>query len=313
MSQITKKVEFYTATEKENDQRVDNFLITYLKSVPKTRIYKMIRKGEVRVNKGRVKPETRIFIGDVVRIPPVTLEERDAPSLPGAYLIKLLESSILFENDQLIVINKPAGIAVHGGSGLDYGVVEAFRASRGEGTFLELVHRLDKDTSGCLMIAKKRGALKWLHQCLREDKVSKRYHALVEGDWPKRVRSIEAPLMKNVLKSGERMVKVSQDGKPCRTDYRIIKLGRGYTLIEAQPITGRTHQIRVHCQFAGHPIVGDVKYWGVDRQQPELDGCRIRLMLHAQSLTVPLEPGQRPVTFEAGYPEEFANVLEKLL
>ncbi len=312
MEQISKKVVFHTATEKEDDQRVDNFLITYLKGVPKTRIYKMIRKGEVRVNKGRVKPDTRIFVGDIVRIPPVTMLEKEVGAVPGGQVIQMLEDAILFENEQVLIVNKPAGIAVHGGSGLDYGVVEAFRASRGEHDFLELVHRLDRDTSGCLMIAKKRSALKWLHACLREDSVDKRYHALVVGSWPKHVKVVEAPLKKNVLKSGERMVRVAQDGKPSRTDYRVIQAGGSFTLVEAKPVTGRTHQIRVHCQYLGHPIVGDKKYWSSELQEPDLGSLRMRLMLHARTLTVALAPGEKVRTFEAPYSDQFSGILERV-
>lgn len=308
----TSKVRFVTVTENNESQRIDNFLLLILKGVPKSKIYRIIRKGEVRVNKGRIKPEYKLVVGDVVRVPPVTVRAESAPVKPSDKVVSLLQDSIIFENQELLVINKPSGLAVHGGSGINLGVIEAFRAMRPDEKFLELVHRLDRDTSGCLLIAKKRPMLKYLHQCLREDGMKKIYHTVVVGKWPSHVREVNAPLQKNELKSGERVVTVTKEGKPSLTKFRLIDRFKGYTLVEASPITGRTHQIRVHAAFAGYPILGDEKY-GVDEINKSMKrlGAR-RLMLHAAELSVKL-PSERKVTrFEAPYESSFRNVINSL-
>ncbi|PIE44363.1 MAG: 23S rRNA pseudouridine(955/2504/2580) synthase [Gammaproteobacteria bacterium] len=309
MAQVTKSVEFRTITERECEQRIDNFLIAYLKGVPKTRIYKMIRKGEVRVNKGRVKPDYRLTMDDVIRIPPVSIQEKTVHNKPGQWQKTAIEQSVLFEDDGLLIINKPSGFAVHGGSGLSFGVIEILRELRGNHTFIELVHRLDRDTSGCLMIAKKRSTLRRLHESLREDRIEKRYHALVDGIWPKRVRRVEAPLKKNVLNSGERIVRVDREGKPAQTNYRVLAAANHCSLVEAMPVTGRTHQIRVHCQFTGHAIIGDDKYW-----QPQHIGQESsRLMLHAYQLTMPYPGAKDKWEVIAPYPRDYEQIKNALL
>ncbi|QIB52427.1 23S rRNA pseudouridine(955/2504/2580) synthase RluC [Pseudomonas sp. OIL-1] len=278
-------------------QRIDNFLLTRLKGAPRTLIYRILRKGEVRVNKGRIKPDYRLKAGDSVRIPPVRLPEPNEPALVGRGILQALEASILYEDKALIVVNKPAGLAVHGGSGLNFGVIEAIRQLRPEASGqLELVHRLDRDTSGCLMIAKRRSMLRHLHAALRgdngSDSVTKRYIALVRGRWPATTKRVHAPLQKNNLRSGERMVEVDADGKESLTEFRVLqRFGDFATLVEAQPITGRTHQIRVHARHAGHPIAGDPKYGDDDFSQKikELGGKR--LFLHAASLRTELPDG----------------------
>ncbi len=273
-------------------QRIDNFLRTQLKGVPKTLIYRILRKGEVRVNKGRIKPEYKLQAGDVVRVPPLRLAERDEPAPLAQGLLERLEAAIVYEDKALIVLNKPAGIAVHGGSGLNYGVIEAFRQLRPEAKEIELVHRLDRDTSGLLMIAKKRSMLRHLHEALRGDGVDKRYLALVRGNWPAARKQVRAPLMKNNLRSGERMVEVNVEGKDALTEFRVLRrFGDFATLVEASPITGRTHQIRVHAKHAGHSIAGDSKYGDEEftREIRELGGKR--LFLHAHSLQVKLPEG----------------------
>ncbi|MBE9397232.1 23S rRNA pseudouridine(955/2504/2580) synthase RluC [Pontibacterium sp. N1Y112] len=277
-------------------QRIDNFLRTELKGVPKSLIYRILRKGEVRVNKKRVKPEYKLQGGDLIRIPPVRVAERAEAPKPSDNLQRVLEDSILYEDKDLIVVNKPSGLAVHGGSGVSLGLIEAFRQIRPECRFLELVHRLDRDTSGCIMIAKKRSALKFMHEALQKSRITKIYNALVDGAWSDRKRRIDAPLRKNELKSGERVVKVQADGKACLTEYKVLRrIGRLVTLVEARPITGRTHQIRVHCQFAGHPIIGDEKY-GTDQMNRRMrdEGIK-RLFLHAAELRIPLPGGGRMV------------------
>lgn len=293
-------------------QRIDNFLLRELKGVPKSRIYNLLRRGEVRVNKGRVKAEHRLCLGDVVRIPPVRAVTETAAPTVSASLSDRLSAAILFEDEGLIVIDKPSGLAVHGGSGVNLGLIEALRAMRPQAKFLELVHRLDRDTSGCIMVAKKRSALLVLHQALRGDGVDKRYLALAAGTWPRHRTRIEAPLEKNTLRSGERVVRVSAEGKPAQTEFAVLEPFPLATLIEASPITGRTHQIRVHAQYAGHPLACDDKYGEniANIRFREL-GLR-RLFLHAHTLTFDWQ-GRR-LQLKAELPEElqlFLNTLRK--
>ncbi|MFV9683794.1 23S rRNA pseudouridine(955/2504/2580) synthase RluC [Pseudomonas sp. NY15367] len=293
-------------------QRIDNFLRAQLKGVPKTLIYRILRKGEVRVNKGRIKPEYKLQAGDVVRVPPLRLAERDEPEPLARGLLERLEAAIVYEDKALIVLNKPAGIAVHGGSGLNYGVIEAFRQLRPDAKDLELVHRLDRDTSGLLMIAKKRSMLRHLHEQLRGDGVDKRYMALVRGHWATARKQVNAPLQKSNLRSGERMVEVDGEGKEALTLFRVLRrFGDFATLVEAKPVTGRTHQIRVHAKHAGHSIAGDSKYGDDDftREIRELGGKR--LFLHAYELHVPLPEGG-VLKLEAPVDEMWAKTLERL-
>lgn len=269
-------------------QRVDNFLIKTMKGVPRTRIYRALRKGEVRVNKKRVKAEYKLQAGDEVRIPPIRMAERDEPHKPSDALAERLEARILFEDDALIIIDKPAGMPVHGGSHLSAGLIEMLRLMRPQQKTLELVHRIDKGTSGCLMIAKKRSALVALQQMLRENKITKTYLLLVKGRWPSGLTKISQPLIKNTLQSGERMVRVSKEGKDSQTLFRVLKYRDGMTLLQATLVTGRTHQIRVHCQHAGFPIVGDEKYGDDDfNKKARQLGIR-RMMLHSASLQMQL-------------------------
>ncbi len=305
-------VRFVEISDDLDGQRIDNFLRTELKGVPKSLIYRILRKGELRVNKKRVKPEYRLQGGDLVRIPPLRVAERDEPVPVGEGLLRKLEAAILFENSDLIVINKPSGVAVHGGSGVSFGLIEAFRQMRPQAKFLELVHRLDRDTSGCIMIAKKRSALKFMHQALQGSRITKVYHALVAGSWAERTQRVDAPLRKNELQSGERIVKVQPDGKAALTEFKVLRrFARRATLVEARPITGRTHQIRVHAQFAGHPIVGDDKY-GTDEVNRDMRerGFR-RLFLHAAELRIPLPSGGREV-IQAPLDEQLLAAMDQL-
>ena len=305
-------VQFLEVEPELAGQRIDNFLRTRLKGVPKTLIYRILRKGEVRVNKGRIKPDYKLQAGDVVRVPPLRMSELDEPAPLAQGLLERLEAAIVYEDKGLIVLNKPAGIAVHGGSGLSYGVIEAFRQLRPDAKELELVHRLDRDTSGLLMIAKKRSMLRHLHEALRGDGVDKRYLALVRGSWPTSKKRVSAPLLKNTLRSGERMVEVSEEGKEALTLFRVVRrFGEFATLVEASPITGRTHQIRVHARHAGHSIAGDPKYGdeAFDREIRDLGGKR--LFLHAHSLRLTLPDGTE-LTVEAPVDEFWAATLERL-
>lgn len=279
------QVQFIDISDDEAGQRIDNFLLTKLKGVPKSMIYRIIRKGEVRVNKGRIKPEYKLVEGDQVRVPPVRVAEREtAPVSAKLDKVAALANCILFEDDVLLVLNKPSGTAVHGGSGLSFGVIEGLRALRPEARFLELVHRLDRDTSGILLVAKKRSALRALHEQLRLKQMQKDYLALVRGNWQSHMKVIQAPLLKNILQSGERVVKVSSEGKPSETRFKVEERFDNATLVKASPVTGRTHQIRVHTLYAGHPIAFDDRY-GDKQFDSQLAGTGLnRLFLHASAL-----------------------------
>ncbi|WP_246128619.1 23S rRNA pseudouridine(955/2504/2580) synthase RluC [Pleionea sediminis] len=308
------KVQFVTIDADQAGQRIDNFLITFLKGVPKSRIYRILRKGEVRVNKKRVKPVYKIQAGDQVRVPPVEVSQSsEAPININLDKVQQLESQIIYESDHVIVINKPSGIAVHGGSGLSFGVIEALRQLRPEARYLELVHRLDRDTSGCLLIAKKRSALRYLHEQLRDKKLYKEYVALAVGRWPKSTQRVDAPLLKNTLKSGERIVKVDEAGKPSITDFKIERKYDGFTLVQAVPVTGRTHQIRVHAQFAGCPLVGDPKYGNsdIDRELNESFGFN-RLFLHARKLKFREQRDSKPLVVSAEFDEPIEQLMKSL-
>lgn len=302
-------VRFVTIDEGRAGQRLDNFLLTLLKGVPKSRIYKLLRTGEVRINKGRVKAETRLEIGDVVRIPPVRVSESEPGPNPALRKIQALDDAVLLETDGYIVVNKPAGMAVHGGSGVSYGVIEGLRALRPDAPFLELVHRLDRDTSGCLLVAKKRSALRAFHEALREKDMDKVYQALVIGKWSNRKQLINAPLLRNELKSGERVVRVHPEGKESQTRFAVLENFPSCTLVEASPLTGRTHQIRVHAAHAGHPLLGDDKY-GTDETVALAERLGLkRLFLHAASLSFVDPASGKAVTVNAPLPEELETVL----
>jgi 23S rRNA pseudouridine955/2504/2580 synthase len=292
-------------------QRLDNYLIRELKGVPRTRLYRAMRKGEIRANKGRVKADYRLKEGDILRLPPLRVPEPNEPAPIPSRWPKLLEKRVVFEDEGLLVINKPTGLAVHGGSGLNYGLIECLRTMRPQDRYLELVHRLDRDTSGLILIARKPAVLRALHELLREGKMDKRYLALVRGNWPKSLKRVEAPLEKNVLSSGERMVRVSKEGKRSLTEFSIEERLDGATLIEAKPVTGRTHQIRVHGKHAGFPLLGDVKYMD-DRAEAFCRDIGLkRLFLHARSLRFKL-PGKEVLELKADLDDELEAVLASL-
>lgn len=293
-------------------QRIDNFLSSQLKGVPKSRIYRILRKGEVRVNKSRVKPEYKLKAGDQVRIPPVRVAEAKEAPKPSQQLSDLIEASILYEDKKLLIINKPSGLAVHGGSGINLGLIETLRQIRPQEQFLELVHRLDRDTSGCIMVAKRRSMLRYLHEQLREGRVQKFYHALVEGRWPNRRKEVNAPLKKNELRSGERIVRVDEDGKDSRTKFRVLERFIDCTLVEAKPITGRTHQIRVHAQYAGHGLVGDPKYGSDDFNRLMKERGFNRLFLHAAALEVRLPDSEKALFIEAPLDPRLHDAMARL-
>lgn len=307
------QVERITIDAEHQGQRLDNFLVNKLKGVPKTRIYRIIRKGEVRINKGRAKPDYKLQTGDSVRIPPVRQSEPKVVVF-GSRNERAASSildHILFEDDGLLVINKPAGMAVHGGSGLSFGVIEAIRHLRGKEKTLELVHRLDRETSGCLMIAKSRTVLKCLHEQLQARTLVKIYWTLVQGQW-KEGTVITAPLKKNQLSSGERFVKVATDGQPSETEFTVLERFSNNTLMEARPKTGRTHQIRVHAAFANHSIVGDEKYGDRFLNQQMKEKGLGRLFLHARQITFKLPDYKESLSIIAPLEESLTKGLARL-
>lgn len=283
MSEIRTKVQFVDIDEDMAGQRIDNFLRNQLKNIPKSMIYRIVRKGEVRVNKKRIKAEYKLKAGDLVRIPPVTMQETTEETVPSTKLNKVseLEHCIIYEDDHLLILNKPSGTAVHGGSGLKFGAIEALRALRPEARFLELVHRIDRDTSGILLVAKKRSALRHLQAQFREKTVQKYYFALVMGEWKNSCKVVNAPLLKNEVNS---IVRVNPNGKASETRFKVLEKFKDATLIQASPITGRTHQIRVHTQYTGHPIAWDDRYG--DRRFDAYTGKvgLDRLFLHAANI-----------------------------
>ncbi|HET8902722.1 MAG TPA: 23S rRNA pseudouridine(955/2504/2580) synthase RluC [Saccharospirillum sp.] len=304
-------VELYEVEEDRAGQRIDNFLIGHWKSVPKSRVYRVLRKGEVRVNGKRVKPEYRLEARDTVRIPPVRIAEKPVnTAVPSQSLRHQLDKAILYEDDVLVALNKPHGLAVHGGSGISLGLIESYRIIRPELKFVELVHRLDRDTSGIVLIAKKRSALKALQEVFRhKTEVKKVYWCLVHGLWPEDQHLIDVPLRKNEAQGGERMVSVAPDGKPSQTRFRLLKAFERCSWVEAQPVTGRTHQIRVHTQYAGHPILGDTKYQSSRAEMVARELGLGRLFLHAAQLTVPHPVSGEVLTLKA----PLDPVLERLL
>lgn len=292
-------------------QRIDNFLAREWKGLPRPRIYRLLRKGQVRVNGGRVKADYRLCAGDELRLPPVTIEPAQA-GRPDRGLVERLLAAVVYEDKRLLVVNKPSGVAVHGGSGISFGVVEALRAGRPELKVLELVHRLDRETSGCLMLAKKRSALRELHALFREGAVEKVYLALVAGDWQLGARTVDLPLAVHRRKGGERHVQVDHDdGKLSRTRFSVQAAYGSCTLLKAQPETGRTHQIRVHAAACAHPVLGDERY-GDEAANARFGRLGLRrLFLHAQSIGF-VDGNGNDRLFTAPLPAELDAVLARL-
>lgn len=263
-------------------QRIDNFLRTQLPGLPKGRLYRLLRKGEVRVNGGRVRAEYKLAEGDEVRIPPARINPEGSP--PSARAAASILDAIIYEDKRLLVINKPSGVAVHGGSGVSHGVVELLRHARTDLKDIGLVHRIDRETSGCLVLAKRRSALRELHERFREGQVEKNYLALAVGDWQFGEQLIDAPLYVEHRKKGERHVVVSGNGKAAQTRVVLSRTYGKYSLLQCAPLTGRTHQIRVHLLHAGHPILGDERYGDADANHNAKRHGLKRLFLHAQSI-----------------------------
>lgn len=309
---LQQQVQLLTVTADQEGQRLDNFLSSRLKGVPKAALYRIIRTGQIRVNKGRIKPDYRVRSGDVVRLPPMIVSDTQVPARPSAPVIELLREAVLYHKDGLLIVNKPSGMAVHGGSGISLGLIEALRQTGDYPGFLELVHRLDRDTSGCVMVARKRSVLKYFQEALRQRQfVEKRYLALVQGDWPAGCTSVDEPLKRFVLANGERVVRVRADGKAARTEFKVIQRYEQATLVEARPITGRTHQIRVHAKHVGCPLVGDLKYGDTALCQKLSASGFQRLFLHAASLSLKLPSGDN-LRVEAALPSALSLPLAAL-
>lgn len=305
-------LKLHTVGDAEAGQRIDNFLLRHFKSVPRSRVYRLLRRGEVRVNGRRVGAEYRLQAGDEVRLPPVRLGATAGPSQPSSSLKTLIERAVIYEDRHLLVIDKPSGVAVHGGSGTSFGVIEALRASRPQES-LELVHRLDRDTSGCLAIARDRPTLRALHALIREGGVRKTYLALVAGAWQLGEKRIDAPLATAERRHGERHVRVAAAGKGSVSVFRPVQFfGSLATLMEVEIPTGRTHQIRVHAAHAGHPLLGDDKY-GDRERNAELEAFGLkRIFLHAHSLAFDWPGSGVPFHVSAPLPEELRTVLDRL-
>lgn len=302
-------VEIVVIEEDSAGQRLDNFLLRRLKGVPKSHVYRLLRKGEVRVNKGRARPDYRLAAGDAVRLPPVRRPEPETAT-PGKLAGERLEDRILHEDDRLVVLDKPSGIAVHGGSGLSHGVIEALRAARPAAPYLELVHRLDRETSGCLLIAKRRSMLRTLHELLRQGQVEKRYLALVMGSWQHGKLRLEGRLLKS-LRGGERMVTVDESGKEAASLFRPVEIGPEASLVEVRIMTGRTHQIRVHAAAAGHALAGDDRYGDRDFNRRMRTLGLQRLFLHAASVGWE-EPGGGWRSYSAPLPQDLRETLVRI-
>lgn len=307
------QVAYVTIGEEAEGQRIDNYLLRLAKGVPKSHVYRILRSGEVRVNKGRVDATYRLQLGDVLRIPPMRIA---APSAPADKYVPPGAFPVLFEDDHLLIIDKPAGVAVHGGSGVAFGVIEQLRQARPQARFLELVHRLDRETSGILMLAKKRTALVNLHEQIRGNAMDKRYLTCVAGEFANSRQHIRFPLYKYTTGDGERRVRVQEDGLASHTVFNRVQAYAGYTLLEAELKTGRTHQIRVHLSHAGFPIVGDDKYgdFALNKnlaRSGAKPGLK-RMFLHAYQLTITHPATGEPLTIKATLPAECESFLRQL-
>ena len=306
-----KQVRFIEIDEDLEGQRMDNFLLAQLKGVPKSHIYKIIRRGEVRVNKGRVKNTYRLKQLDIVRVPPVKMVEK-LPSEPAKWVVENLEQRIIFEDEDLLVLNKPSGVAVHGGTANSHGVIEALRFLRPAERYLELAHRLDKATSGCLLIAKNRKMLNGLQTLLRNRKIDKTYTALLCGVVHRQAINVNAPLEKRTLDTGEHRVRIHPDGKASETHFKLLKKFKKASLVSASPKTGRTHQIRVHAKHLGHPIAGDERYSTPTQYKNYRAAGLKRLFLHASSLKFEHPLTGQDVSFEAPLDSELKLFLTTL-
>ncbi len=312
MCKPIKSVQFIEIHAETSGQRIDNFLINHLKGVPKTLVYRLLRKGEIRVNKGRKKPTYKLQSGDIIRIPPLRLSDAKTSPARNHRLEELLSKSVIYEDKDFLVVNKPTGIAVHGGSGINLGVIETMRSLYPLSKRLELVHRLDRDTSGCLVLAKKTSILRGFHQLIRENRIEKHYVALLKDRMANDKIRVNAPLLRNTKVSGERMVCVSEEGKPSKTVFHRLERFNCCSYAEIELLTGRTHQIRVHSAHINQPIAGDAKY-GDPVFNQQLKGIGLnRLFLHACKLRFQHPGSDEPIIIEAPLPTGLTQVLNCL-
>lgn len=295
----------------EAGQRLDNFLLKHLQGVPKSHVYRLLRSGQVRVDGGRCKPDRRLSEGETVRVPPVRAPERGVAVRPPDAVLDRLRAAILFENEDYLALNKPAGLAVHGGSGLDYGVIEAVRAWQAH-EYVELCHRLDRDTSGVLLLAKSRPALLRAQGAFRDGLAQKRYLALLCGAWSGGAREVDSRLLKNAPQGGERVVLVDEQGKPSRSRFTPVRRFLDATLCEVDIFSGRMHQIRVHAAEISDGVAGDRKYGFREAQKPVSVAGLKRLFLHARSLALPAQEAFAALSFAAPLPAELDAVLDRL-
>jgi 23S rRNA pseudouridine955/2504/2580 synthase len=308
--QVRQQVQHLAITKKSEGQRIDNFLMRELKGVPRSRVYWLIRRGEVRINKKRCKPEVKLILGDIVRIPPYAGNAVKDPGKVTESLKDYLLNNILYESGGLLIVNKPSGLAVHGGSGIKIGLIEAIRQIKLQWSEAELAHRIDRETSGCLVIATDGESLRQMQQQFKAREVQKTYQALVYGNWPELVALVDAPLMREQLESGERLVRVHPEGKESVTRFKVLEKFRDATFIQASPETGRTHQIRVHCQHMGCPILGDSRYShrAILKQYPALKSIKA-LCLHAAELRFKSPENGQTVTVAASLGMNLTNAL----
>lgn len=311
-SQVRQSVQMLEVGEPNAAQRLDNFLLGRLKGAPKTLIYRIIRKGEVRVNGKRAKPEQKLEQGDKVRVPPLRLAEAGNKGIPGEQLQLRLRQSILYEDAELMVLNKPSGMAVHAGTGMKLGIIESLRTMFPEIAGLELVHRLDRGTSGCLLLAKTGKARRKLTEGFRLQQIHKVYHLLVAGHWPAKVKKVSLPLQRQAERGGERLVTSDPTGKTASTGFQVLQSYRTVTLLEARPATGRTHQIRVHATQTGHPLLGDDKYSTPASNQLSASLNIKRLCLHAAQLEFQHPQSGELMTIKAPYDDAFTRILKQV-
>ena len=312
-AEIRTGVRQFEVSEEEAGQRLDNFVHKHLGDIPRSRVYRVIRKGEVRVNGHRAGPDTRLQAHDKIRIPPVRVRPPEEVGRPSADLQETLRKSIIYEDAKLLVLDKPSGIAVHGGSGISFGVIEALRALRPD-DHLELAHRLDRDTSGCLIVAKSTAVLRVVHALLREEETTfeKRYLTLLQGQWDLGKKRIDAPLRTDTRVGGERTVRVDASGKPSLSEFRPVQFfGKRATLMEVSLLTGRTHQIRVHAQHAAHPVAGDEKYGDEAFNESMKDLGLKRMFLHAHSVSFDWPEGGQ-FSVNTPLPPDLSQVVEQL-
>lgn len=295
----------------QENRRIDNFMIRELGHVPKSRIYQMLRRGEIRVNGGRIKQDYRLQAGDKVRIPPVFTQTGNINAVPGRHLVEMVGNSVIFENENMIVLNKPAGIVVHGGSGRSFGVIEVLRYLRPQEPDLQLVHRLDRETSGCLIIAKNYKSLKWLHEEFKAGKIGKEYITLVKGKLGSPSTDVDKPLQRNLVRSGERVSEINDSGKQALTRFVRIKQFEKASLARVILYTGRTHQIRAHAAHIRHPVAGDAKYGDREFNSHLRKLGLKRMFLHAQEVRIPV-PGKEDLVVNAPLPEGLEKIINIL-